>query len=153
MRVELVLLVVGALVVSGCGADNANSLVDRIGEGASRLRSETGSSLTVSFDPIGAAPYTVIFFPDRDVAETELVAGGVDKAIAHRIYTEMAYLGSFAGKLVVAQEGERLQFTSSWKQLADVQPPKELVVSPWKAGRAAIDLRREDGTVRVDAIR
>jgi hypothetical protein len=152
MRFVLLALFVGALV-AGCRADNANTLVDRIGEGASRLPSETGSSLTVSFDPIGAAPYAVIFFPDRDVAEAEVVAGGADEAIAHRLYTEMAYPGSFAGKLVVAQEGQRLQFTSSWKQLADVQPPKELVVSPWRAGRSAIDLRREGGTVRVVAIR
>ena len=99
------------------------------------------------------APYTVIFFPDRDVAEAELVASGVDKAIAHSIYTDLAYLGSMAGKVVVAQEGERLQFTSSWKQLADVQPPKSLVVSERKTGTAAIDLRREEETIRVVAIR
>ena len=49
MRVGLLVMVISALS-SACGADNANSLVDRIGEGASRLRApETGSSLTVSF--------------------------------------------------------------------------------------------------------
>ena len=154
MRVQLLALAVGALV-AGCG-DNATSLADRIGEAASRLSSrEAGSSLTVSFDPINgaASPYTVIFFPDRDVAEADLVAAGVDTAIARRIYTEMAYLGSMAGKLVVEQEGERLNFTSSWKRFADVQPPGELVVSQRKTGTAAIELRREDGAVRVVAIR
>ena len=153
MRVQFLLLVAVLLIVfSACGADNAVSVVDRIREGVSRLPSQTGSSLTVFFDP-GGAPYTVIFFPDRDVNEAEAVAEGVDKPIARRIFTEMAYLGSLAGTLVVAQEGERLQFTSSWKQLPDVQPPKSLVVSPRKTGTAAIDLKREDGTIRVVAIR
>jgi hypothetical protein len=91
----------------------------------------------VAFDPInGVAPYTVIFFPNRDVAEADLVAAGVDKGIARRIYTEMAYLGSMAGKLVVEQEGERLKFTSSWKRFAEVQPPEDLVVSQRKTGTA-----------------
>jgi len=35
------------------------------------------------------------------VSEAEAVAGGVNKAIAHRIYTDLAYLGSMAGKIVV----------------------------------------------------
>ena len=106
------------------------------------------------FDPVGpASPYTVIFFPDRDVAEPELVAAGVDKAIAHRVYTEMAYLGSLAGKVVVEQEGEKVAFTSSWKQIADVQPPDHLVVSQRKTGPAEVELKRQDGIIRVTAIR
>jgi hypothetical protein len=126
MRVTLLALIVGALV-AGC-SDNATSLSARIGEAASRLNSgEAPSSLTVSFDPINGAtsPYTVIFFPDRDVAEAELVAAGVDEAIARRIYSGLAYLGSLAGALVVEQAGERLQFTTSWKQFARVRPPRD----------------------------
>ena len=87
------------------------------------------------------------------MSEAEAVAGGVDTAIAHRIYTDLAYLGSMAGKIVVARDGEHLQFTSSWKQLAEVQPPLELVVSKRKTGAAAIELKREAGTVRGVAIR
>ena len=45
--------------------------------------------------------YMVMFFPNRDVSEAEAVAGGTDQAIAHRIYAELAYLGSVAGMLVV----------------------------------------------------
>lgn len=144
-----------ACVCVGCGADNATSLADRIGDGASRLSSrEAGSSLTVSFDPMkGASPYTLIFFPDRDVPEADLVAAGVDKAIARRIYTDLAYLGGMAGKLVVEQEGERLKFTSSWKRYAELRPPEAIVVSKRKTGPAAIEMRREDGTIRVVAIR
>jgi hypothetical protein len=143
-----------ATLVAGCGANNATSLVDRIGEGASRLAREGGSSLRVSFDPIDAVqPYSAIFFPNRDVSEAEAVAGGVNKAIAHRIYTDLAYLGSMAGKIVVVQDGQYLQFTSAWKQLAEVQPPLELVVSKRRTGTAEIELRREAGTVRVVAIR
>jgi hypothetical protein len=115
---------------------------------------EVGSSVTVPFEPIRpASPYTVIFFPDRDVDEPELVAAGVDRAIAHRIYTEMAYLGGLAGLVVVEQEGQGLAFTTSWKQIADVQPPAHLVVSQRKTGPAEIELRRQDGVVRVSAIR
>jgi len=156
MRVSILSALVVSALVAGCGADNANSLVDRIGDGASRLSSrETGSSLSVSFDPIkgATAPYTLILFPDRDVAEAELVAAGADNAIARRVYTEMAYLGSLAGKVVVEQEGERLKFTSSWKRFDDVQPPETLVVSRRKTGIATIELKRENGTTRVVAIR
>ena len=154
MRFTLFALIVGVLV-TGC-ADNATSLVDRIGEGVSRLGpSEAGSSLEVSFDPIDgpASAYTVIFFPNRDVAEADLVAAGVDTAIARRIYSELAFLGSFAGALIVEQEGERLTFTTAWKRFAEVQPPENLVVSQRKTGTARIELRRENGVIRVVAIR
>jgi hypothetical protein len=154
MRITLLALLVSVLV-SGC-ADNATSLARRIGQAASSLRSsEAPSSLTVSFDPIKgeASPYTVIFFPDRDLTEADLVAAGVQAAVARRVYSDMAYLGSLAGMLIVDQEGERLQFTSSWKQFADVEPPKHLVVSQRKTGPAEIELRREDGAIRVLAIR
>jgi hypothetical protein len=151
---KLALVLTSCLCVA-CGADNATSFVHHVGEAASRLhRGEVDSSLTVPFDPIRpASPYTVIFFPDRDVDEPELVAAGVDQAMADRIYTEMAYLGSFAGKVVVEQEGERLAFTTSWKQLADVQPPDRLVVSQRKTGPAEIEVTRQDGVIRVTAIR
>lgn len=137
-------------------ADNANSFVDRLGEAASRLSSsESSASLTVPFDPTNGAtsPYTLIFFPDRDVTEAELVAAGVDEPIARRIYSEMNYLGNMAGKVVVDQERERLQFTSSWKRFANVQPPATLVVSQRKTGTSEIELRRDDGAIRVVAIR
>ena len=65
----------------------------------------------------------------------------------------MAYLDSLAGMVVVEQEGERLKFTTSWKQFADVQPPEHLVVSQRKTGPAEIELRRQDDVVRVTAIR
>ena len=64
---------------------------------------------------------------NRGVTEPDLVAAGVDKVLARYIYSEMAYLDGFAGLLVVAQEGEWVQFTTSWKQLDNFQPPKDLV--------------------------
>jgi hypothetical protein len=154
-RVATLALVVASCLCVACGTDNSITFVEQVGGAASRLRSgEAGSSLTVPFNPTApASPYTVIFFPDRDVGEPELVAAGVDKATAHMIYTEMAYLGSFAGAVVVAQEGERLNFTTSWKQVAGVQAPEHLVVSQRKTGPAEIELRRHDGVIRVTAIR
>ena len=93
----------------------------------------------------------MIFFPNRDVTESDLVAAGVDKTIAHRIYTEMAHLGNMTGKLVVEQQGERLAFTSAWHRFAD--PPESLVVSQRKTSTAAIELKRENGIVRVVGVR
>jgi hypothetical protein len=149
MRFALALFV--GSVVAGCGADNATLLADRVREGASRLSSpEAGDSVTVSYEPVTGAPYTVVFFPPREVPEADLVAAGVNKEIAGRIYKEMAYLGGMASALVVVQEGQRLQFESSWKHSAEVQ---DLVVLPRKNGTAAIELRREDGSIRVVAIR
>ena len=90
---------------------------------------------------------------NREVTEPDLVAAGVDKVLARYIYSEMAYLDGFAGLLVVAQEGEWVQFTTSWKQLDNFQPPKDLVVMRRKTGTADIELRREGGIIRVAAIR
>jgi hypothetical protein len=153
-RVRKGALVLASCLCVACGADNATSFVEQVGRAASRLQPGEVSSVLISFDPIGpTSPYTVIFFPDRNVAETELVAAGVDRGIVHRIYTELAYLGSLAGTVVVEQEGETLNFTTSWKQFADVQPPEHLVVSQRKTGPARIELRRRDGIIRVTAIR
>jgi hypothetical protein len=150
MRLALLPLFVGALV-AGCSDDNATRLADQVREGASRLSSpQADDSVTVSYEPVNDAPYTVVFFPPRDVPEADLVAAGVNKEIAHRIYKEMAYLGGMARQLVVVQDGQWLQFTTSWKHVAEVQ---DLVVLPRKIGTAAIDLTREAGTIRVVAIR
>jgi len=150
VRFALLALIVGALV-AGCSGDNATLLADRVREGASRLSSpEAGDSVTVSYEPVTEAPYTVVFFPPREVPEADLVAAGVNKEIAGRIYKEMAYLAGMSSELVVVQDGQRLQFTSSWKHSAEVQ---DLVVLPRKNGTAAMEMRREGGTVRVVAIR
>jgi hypothetical protein len=153
-RVERPILVCFLLscVCVGC-ADNVNSLADKIGAVAARLHAAgDGSSVIVPYEPVtgSAAPYTVIFFPSRNVTEGELVGVGVGKEIAHRIYSEMAYLGGMENALVVEQEGQRLNFTTYWKRFAEVQA---LVVSPRKTGEAKVELRREGGTIRVVAIR
>jgi len=138
MRVSLLALFVGSLV-AGCSADNATLLADRVSDGASRLSSpEAGDSVTLSYEPVTGAPYTVVFFPTREVEEADLVAAGVTKEVADRIYKEMAYLGSMSNVLVVEQEGRRLNFTTSWKHSAEV---RDLVVLPRKNGtEAAIDI-------------
>jgi len=144
-------LVVMSVVCGGC-TDNATSLADRIAEAASRVSSLQGAAITTSYELVSgaAAPYTVVFFPSRNVAEGDLVAAGVDQELARRIYKELAYLGTMADLLVVEQEGERLTFTTTWRRFAEV---RDLVVSQRKSGQAVIELRREDGTIRVVAIR
>ena len=152
MSPRRIALVVASCISIGC-ADNATSLADRLGEAASRLRSgDAGSSLIASYEPVtgGASPYTVVFFPNRGVAQGDLIAAGVGEHVAERIYTELAYLDSMANPLVVEQEGKRLAFTTSWTRSAEV---RDLVVSQRKNGPAAIELTREDGAARVVAIR
>jgi hypothetical protein len=141
-----------ALICGGC-ADNATSLASLVGEASSRLRSpEAGATFTASYEPVSGAtsPYTVVFFPARAVGEAELVAAGVSKEVSARIAKDLAYLGSTADLLVVDQDGERLTFTTSWRRYAGV---RDLVVSQRKNGPAAIEMRRENGTIRVVAVR
>ena len=141
-----------SLVCGGC-ADNATALADRLGKAASRVSPlEAGSTVTASYEPAtgSASPYTVVFFPARRVAEHDLVAAGVGEEVAKRIYKELADLGGMADLLVVDQEGQRLAFTTSWRRFAEV---RDLVVSPRKKGTSAIELRRENGTIRVVAVR
>ena len=95
----------------------------------------------------------MIFFPNRDVAEADPVAAGVTMADARSIFSDLAYLGGFAGLVLVDQDGERLNFTTSWRQIPDVQPPETLVVSRRKTGIAEIELRRDGGAIRVRDIR
>src|SRR3982751_1317478 len=74
MRVSLLLALVVGPLVAGC-SDNATRLADRVREGASRLGSpRAGDSVTVSYEPVAGTPYTVVFFPKREVAESDLVA-------------------------------------------------------------------------------
>ena len=141
-----------ALICGGC-ADNATSLAGVVGEASSRLRSpQAGATFTASYEPVtgAASPYTVVFFPARTVGEGELVAAGVSKDLAGRIANDLAYLGSTADLLVVDQDGERLTFTTSWRRHAEV---RDLVVSQRKKGASAIEMTRENGTIRVVAVR
>ena len=107
MRVGAGLLSLIVVLCVGCSRDNATALADQVREGASRLNSsDSGPSATVSFEPVTGAPYTVVFFPNREMTEADVVAAGVNKEIADRIYKEMAYLGSMASELVVVQDSQ-----------------------------------------------
>jgi hypothetical protein len=146
-----IVLLMASLACGGC-ADNATSLADRIAEAASRLSALQAAAITTSYEPVAGAtaPYTVVFFPSRSVAEGDLVAAGADKVVASRIYKELGYLGSMADLLVVDQDGQRLTFTTSWRRFAEV---RDLVVTQRKNGTLAIELRREAETIRVVALR
>lgn len=97
----------------------------------------------------GALPYTVLFFPARPVTEAEIVAAGVAKTTAGRIYSELAYQGHTSDLLVVEQADERLTFTSSWRRFAQVQ---DVVASPRKTGRSEVVLEREGAVIWVVAV-
>jgi len=136
----------------GACADNATQLAHQVEQAASALVSESASaSFTVRYKPVtgGASPYTVLFFPARPVTEAEVVAAGVAKTTAGRIYSELAYLGDTANLLVVEQEGERLAFTTSWRRFARVQ---DLVASPRKTGGSEVVLKRDASDTWVVAV-
>jgi len=153
-RARAVGLIAPVLLGFWCGAcaDDATQLAHQIEQAATALAAQSTSALsTVRYEPVtgGASPYTVVFFPARPVTEAEVVAAGVAKTTAERIYSELSYLGNTADLLVVEQEGERLTFTTSWRRFARVQ---DLVVSPRKTGGSEVVLKRDASDTWVVAV-
>lgn len=102
------------LVVAGC-ADQAESLRGKMESAEAQLDRQSGDATTTfTYTPAPHA-YTVIFFPERRVFETELIARGVDPATAKRIFHDLSRYGVGEKErpmLVVAQPGKAPAFTS-----------------------------------------
>jgi hypothetical protein len=153
-RTRAVGWIVPVLVGLSCGAcaDNATRLAYQVEQAAAALGSQSASAaFTVRYEPVtgGASPYTVLFFPARPVTEAEVVAAGVAKTTAERIYSELSYLGDTADLLVVEQKGERLTFTTSWRRFARVH---DLVVSPRMTGESEVVLKRDASDTWIVAV-
>jgi hypothetical protein len=141
-----------AIAATGC-SDNAIKLRFGIESAAKRLAS--GPDLTeerVSYVPVANATkgYWVVFFPERRVSAEELVARGMPKEAADRIYRDLGYVDVGLGPmLVIDQEGERLAFTSYRRNEVII---RDLIVEQ-RTGRSEILLRKQDGTVSIEGVR
>jgi len=142
-----------AIAATGC-SDNAIKLRFGIETAAKRLAA--GPDFTderVSYVPVADATkgYWLIFFPERRVYAEELVARGMPKEAADRIYSELGYVDVGLGPmLVVDQEGERLAFTSYHGN--DLVIIRDLIVEH-RTGRCEILLRKQNETLYIEGVR
>ena len=119
-----VLLLAVASVLLAC-SDNSTKLSHAI-ERASRAptAAQAGSIMMVPYRPKRrpAEPYVLIFFPESATNQGDLVAAGIDEALASRIFSDLVHVHVGHGPLlVVYQEGEPLTFTAHWSQFAFVE--------------------------------
>jgi len=107
-------LAITFLLLASC-ADHASSLRSKIEGATSAMEQENGDATkTVTYAPT-TKPYTIIFFPERRVFETELIARGVDPAIAKRVFHDLSRYGVGEKErpmVVVAEPGKAPAFTS-----------------------------------------
>ena len=142
-----------ALLAGGCATDNATRLRFAIEKVAARL--EAGPDFTedrVLYVPKGGAtkPYWLVFFPERRVYAHELVERGMPEALADDIYRQLGYVGVGMGAmLVVAQEGERLAFTSYHGK--DFVFIDDLIVER-RVGQSEIGLRKQNETLYITGV-
>lgn len=112
---SVVVVLLASLYASACG-DSATHLAGLVERATRELSTRaTPSVVTTTFEPIAghARPYTMVFFPTKPVTRDDLVRAGVAMDTAERIVSELGYLGTTSDRLVVAQEGQRLAFTST----------------------------------------
>jgi len=111
---RLLSLTAAFLFLASC-ADNASSLRSKIASATSALEQETGDATkTIAYAPT-SKPYTIIFFPERRVFESELIARGVDAGIAKRVFQDLSRFGVGEKErpmVVVAEPGKKPAFTS-----------------------------------------
>jgi hypothetical protein len=111
---RLLSLTAALLLLASC-ADNATSLRSKIESATSAMENESGDATkTITYAPT-KKPYTIIFFPERRVFETELIARGVDPIIAKRVFHDLSRYGVGEKErpmVVVAEPGKAPAFTS-----------------------------------------
>lgn len=142
------------ICVAGAGcSDNAVKLRHGIEAAAERLDSRRNlTEERVSYMPVAAPAkgYWLIFFPERRVYADELVTRGVPRDLADRIFSELGYVDVGLGaSLVVAQEGERLTFTSYHGR--SVVRVRDLIVE-FRVGRSEVLLKKHDETLYIEGV-
>ncbi len=147
-----IMCLISAVAMTAC-SDNAIKL--RFGIEAAATKLGAGPELAderVPYVPVGdiGKGYWLIFFPERRVHAEELVARGMPREAADRIYRELGYVDVGMGPLlVVDQEGERLAFTRyDGKELVVV---RDLIVEH-RVGRCEVLLRKQNGTLYIDGV-
>ena len=149
-----VVTIVAALVIAGC-ADHASSLRSKIDSAASQLDRESGDATkTFSYAPT-THPYTIIFFPERRVFETELIARGVDPGIAKRIFHDLSRFGVGEKErpmLVVAEPGKPPVFDSYYGREI-VYIDDLIVVNKPSGGEVQLTLQKRGDTYYLTDVR
>ena len=114
MMCRVLSIAAAVLFLASC-ADHASSLRSQIAGATSAMENESGDATrTITYTPT-TRPYTLIFFPERRVFETELIARGVDPIIAKRIFHDLSKYGVGEKErpmVVVAEPGKAPAFTS-----------------------------------------
>lgn len=146
MMRRLVILL-AALLVAGC-ADHASSLRSKIDVATAQLDRESGDATkTFSYVPT-TKPYTIIFFPERRVYETELIARGVEPKMAARIFHDLSRFGVGEKErpmLVVAEPGKAPVFDSySGREIVYID--NLLVVNKPAGGEVQLTLQKRGDT-------
>jgi hypothetical protein len=149
------ILFVAFLALTGC-ADHASALRSRIEAATSDLDQMSGDAAKeVTFAPTGPnRPYTIIFFPERRVFETELIARGVEPVVAKRIFHELSRYGvgeKEAPMVVVVEPGKKLSFASySGRELVHID---DLLVASKPGGDVVLALEKRGETYYLTHVR
>src|SRR4051794_28956931 len=112
-----VMLATTLVLLAACATDHASALRSKIDAAMVDLDRDSGDATrTFTFSPTSATrPYTIIFFPERRVFESELIARGVDGGVAKRIFQDLSRFGVGEKErpmVVVAEPGEAPAFAS-----------------------------------------
>ena len=111
---RLAATVVAAILLVSC-SDTASSLRSKIAAATADLDRQSGDATKVVAYVPSPHPYTIIFFPERRVFESELVARGVDPVIAKRVFHDLSRFGVGEKErpmVVVAEPGKPPSFQS-----------------------------------------
>jgi len=140
--------------VAGC-ADHASSLRSKIGSAMADLDRETGDATkTITYAPTNK-PYTIIFFPERRVFESDLIVRGVDPAVAKRIFHDLSRYGVGEKErpmLVVAEPGKGPAFDSyNGREIVTVE--NLIVVNKPAGGPVELTLQKRGETYYLTDVR
>jgi len=142
------------VVLAGC-ADQATSLRSKIESAETQLDRQSGDAIqTINYVPT-AHPYTIIFFPERRVFESELIARGVDAATAKRIFHDLSKYGVGEKErpmLVVAEPGKAPTFTNySGREIVYIDDI--IVVNKPSGGEVQMTLQKRGDTYYLTDVR
>ena len=106
-------VIAAAFLIASC-TDSASSLRSKLAAAEAQLDQQSGDATkVVAFTPT-SHPYTIIFFPERRVFESELIARGVDAVVAKRIFHDLSRYGVGEKErpmVVVAEQGKPPSYT------------------------------------------
>jgi hypothetical protein len=139
--------IVAVFLLASC-ADNASSLRSRIAAATADLDQQSGDATKVVTYVPTAHPYTIIFFPERRVFESELIARGVDPVIAKRVFHDLSRFGVGEKErpmVVVAEPGKPPSY-ESYNGRGIVYIDDLMIVSKPSGGEVHLTLQKRGDT-------